>query len=264
MFERLIKTATDYIVIIFLVLCFLSHTFFNSEFKWSSLANTDGLTLLAIVLALFASISIKIPVIRKLIGAILLKLNFHHLDYSIELKVLAPETTTTSSEIFDIFMDSIISGNFSSNDFDMKYEDINKISFFHRAIAGNVEITKTAFTEQGLNFFSIKIDGVSAYRSIEKNARFLGNRFLEDLSNKRFILKNIFIRIVRKNTEYKIAHMGLLLSARKYDVQSSHTEIKSNMTTKIIIDSNNGVSMISTSRADFIESIEALKTVLMS
>ncbi|WP_438498116.1 hypothetical protein [Paenibacillus sp. IHBB 3054] len=263
MFERLVKSIMDYIVILFLLLCLFTHTVFNQDFKWGSLANTDGLTLVGIVLALLSSILVKFPLFRRLVGAILLKTNFHHLDYSIEVLAFAPIGTTTT-QIFDIFSESVISSGLTSNDYNIKYEDLNKITFYHRAIAGNIEISKTTIIEQGRDCYLIKIDSVSAYRSIENNIKFIGNCFLEDIMDQTFSLKNINVRISKKNSEYKVAQMGLLLSARKYKVQHSHIEIQSSRTTKITIDSNTGVSMISTSRGDFLNSIDALKTVLMS
>lgn len=253
----------DYIVILFLLLCFISHTFLNQDFSWTSLANTDGLTLIGIVLALLGSILIKFSLFRRLIGAILLKLNFHNLDYSIEILVLVPETTTVT-EIFDHFSDSAVTSDLSSNDYNIKYEDFNKIVFYHRALAGNVEICKTSVIEGGRHCFQIKLDGVSTYRLIERNIKFIGNCFLEDIMNKGFGLKTINTRLYRKNSEYKISQMGILLSARDYKIKHSHLEIQSSRTTKITIDSNNGVSMSSTSRGDFLNSIDALKTVLMS
>lgn len=263
MFERFIKSIMDFIVILFLILCLLTHTFFNQSFEWKTLANTDGLTLIGIVLALLSSILVKIPLFRKVVVAILLKLNIHHLDYRLEILTLAPETTTTE-QVFNIFSESVTSFNYSSNDFDIKYEDSNKIMVYHRGIKANIEISKTSIIEGGKDCFLIRLDHVSEYRSIERNMKFVGNCFLEDLMNQMYTLKNISIRVSKKNSEYKVADMGVLLSARKYKVHHSRTEIQADRTTKITIDSNTGISMISTSRGDFINSIDALKKVLMS
>lgn len=263
MFEKLIKSLMEYIVILFLILCFITHTFFNQDFSWNSLANTDGLTLVGIILALLSSILVKFPFFRRVMGAILLKLNYHNLDYSVDILTFAPEISNVV-EIFDLFSQSVVSSDLSSNDFNVKYEDENKVVFYHRALAGNVEICKTTIIEEGRNCFQIKLDGGTTYRSIERNMKFLGNVFLEDIMNKGYRLKSINTRVFKKNSEYKISQMGILLSVRKFKIKYSHLEIQSSRTTLITIDSNKGVSISSTSRGDFLNSIDTLKTVLMS
>ncbi|CAH0346748.1 hypothetical protein [Bacillus sp. CECT 9360] len=269
MYKKVIDGIGFYFALSFIILSFFAHTFFNDEFTWRGMLNTDGLTLLGLLGAFLSMIVLKIPLLRRLIVSVLLKTNFLQLDYHITVNFKAAANENVE-DLFLNFQEAIRSfQKFSSNDFSMNFSNHNKVKIFHRAIAGNVEIYKSSNDDEDedcedLTNWIIQIDGVSPYRVLERNINFLCNSYLELLSRRNVHSNKISITVSRRNSEYSLNNMGVLLSARKYNVNQAFVEITSNETTVITIDTNKGVAMTSRNKGDFLNSIEALKSVLIS
>jgi hypothetical protein len=266
--KKIIDNVFYVISILFLTFSFLSATFLNENFTYKSLLNTDGLTLIGIIFALATLILQKIPIFRRVIIFFLLRFNFLQLDYRFEISIIAPKNIKVDN-IFEYLQESVDSfDKFKSNKFKMNFSNYNKIQIFHRALAGNVEIDKTVdFTSEGdsnLHFWNISVDGVSAYRILERNINFMINTYLETMLKYNIKSEKISLLISQNNTEYDLEKIGVLLSARKYRLSQANLQIDCNQNTIITINSNYGITMTSQNKGDFSNSLEALKSILVS
>ncbi|KAB7663381.1 hypothetical protein [Bacillus sp. B1-b2] len=268
MVKKLIDNVFYVISILFLTFSFLSATFLNENFTYRSLLNTDGLTLLGIIFALVALIFQKIPIFRRAIIFVLLRLNFWQLDYRFEISLCAPKEIKVE-DLFKYFSESVENfDNFKSNKFKVNFTNKNKMKIFHRALAANVEFDKTidysSERDSNLNYWNISVDGVSSYRIVERNIIFMINTYLEKILKDKIISTKINLTISKNNTEFDLEKIGVLLSARKYKLNHSNIQIDCNENTIITINSNYGITMTSQNKGDFSNSLEALKSVLIS
>jgi len=268
MLNSIVNNTFYVISILFLTLSFLSATFFNVNFTYKSLLNTDGLTLIGILFALVTLILQKIPIFRRFIIFLLLKFNFLQLDYRFEVLLTAPKNFKVD-DFWMYFQESVINfQKFKSNDFKITFSNNNKIHSFHRAVGGNIEIEKTENFESDSNKdnnnWIFSIDGISPYRVLERNMNFVINTYLEMMSKEHIISEKISLTISKNNTEYDLEKIGVLLSARNYKLSQANIVIECNQDTIITLNSNFGVTMTSRNKGDFSNSLEALKSVLIS
>lgn len=251
----------------FLIVSIIAQIFYNDEFSWLSFANTDGLTILALFLALISLVALKIPVLRKIIIWIMLKLNFLQIDYRMSTTIEAPEDITLD-QLFEQFELSVIEYRLDSNSYNQNFRSNNTLRIFHRALASNIEIKRIENddydSESELSKWLLIIDGVSPFRIVERNITFMLNKYLDILSRKNIHSSKVSLTISKKNTEYKLVDMGILLSARNYEINNSYTEINASNSTVITIDNNVGITMTSRNKGDFANSIVALKNILIS
>ncbi|MEK4245298.1 hypothetical protein MKZ20_08135 [Psychrobacillus sp. FSL K6-2684] len=246
--------------ILFLVLSFLSATFFNEDFTFKSLLNTDGLTLIGIIFSLTTLILQKIPLFRRLIIFVLLRFNYLQLDYRLEVSVVTQKKYEVE-DIWGFFEESVINfEKYKTNDYKFSYTSNNKIHSFHRAVGGNVHIEKTTNN----NNWTISIDGTSSYRILERNINFVINTYLEIMSKEQITSDKISLIISKNNTEYDLEKIGVLLSSKNYKMSHTNIEIECNTDTLITINSNYGITMTSKNKGDFSNSLEALKSILIS
>ena len=268
MLKKIIDNVFYVISILFLAFSFFSATFFNENFTYKSLLNTDGLTLIGIIFALITLILQKIPIFRRGIIFFLLRFNFLQLDYRFDISISAPKDIKVEN-LFEYLQESVNGfDKFKSNEFNMHFSNKNKIKVFHRALAANVEIEKTMNyspeDDPNLSYWNISIYNVSSYRILERNINFMINTYLEQVAKHHIISRKISLLIFKKNTEYDLEQIGVLLTARKYKLSQANLQIDCNQNTIITINSDYGITMTSQNKGDFSNSLEALKSVLIS
>ena len=273
MYQKFIENVLYIISIIFLGGSIYAYIFVNDDFTWLSLFGTDGLTFFGLVIALVTMLAIKIPIIKKVMGWILLRLNYSQIDYRSEAIINMPAEKT----IEDIKRALTISLS-NSNLFKQNTQDTNQntdftYSIFHRGMAANIIIKKTVPPQsleqtnespESKNFWKIEINGGNVFHRMEKNIKFFVNNFLEQMFLEKSSLEKINLTISNENTEYNLSDKGILINPRKYKIRYSSVEITSSPNTTISINSTSGLSITSRNKGDFSNAMDALKNILIS
>ncbi|MEK5277355.1 hypothetical protein NSS82_03720 [Paenibacillus sp. FSL H7-0735] len=271
MYQRLINNILYVISISFLVGSIYAYVFVNDDFTWLSLFGTDGLTFFGLIIALITMVAMKIPIIKKLFGWMLLRFNFSQIDNRTEA-IVNISSDKNIENIKTILSASLTNCNlFKNNNFDVNQNTDLTYSIYHRGMAANIIIKKTApsiyrdFDEQiEDNVWKLEINGGNVFHRMEKNIKFFVNNFLEQLSLEHTKLEKINLTITNENTEYNLSDKGLLIDPKKYKIRYSSVEIASSPNTTISINSTSGLSITSTNKGDFSNAMDALKNILIS
>ncbi|MDF2065555.1 hypothetical protein [Bacillus sp. Cr_A10] len=273
MYPKFIEKILYIISMIFLGGSIYAYIFVNDDFTWISLFGTDGLTFFGLVIALVTMLAIKIPLIKRGIGWILLRLNYSQIDYRSEAIIILPAETN-----IDDIKRALTTSLSNSNLFKHNTKDINQNtdfthSIYHRGMAANIIIKKTVpsqILEQtdestpSNNFWKIEVNGGNVFHRMEKNIKFFVNNFLEQLSIENAILDKINLTISNENTEYNLSDKGILINPRKYKIRYSSVEITSSPNTTISINSTSGLSITSRNKGEFSNAMDALRNILIS
>jgi hypothetical protein len=273
MYQKFIESVLYIISIIFLTGSIYAYIFVNDDFTWLSLFGTDGLTFFGLLIALITMLAMKIPLIKRVIGWVLLRLNYSQIDYRSEAIINIP----SEKKIEDIKR-ALITALSHSNSFKQNTQDVNQntdhmYSIFHRGMAANIIIKKTVPPQSWedpnedtstRNFWKIEINGGNVYHRMEKNIKFFVHNFLEQLTIESASLDKINLTISNENTEYNLSDKGILINPRKYKIRYSSVEITSSPNTTISINSTSGLSITSRNKGDFSNAMDALKNILIS
>lgn len=273
MYKKFVENVLYIITIIFLVGSIYTYIFVNDSFSWTSLFGTDGLTFFGLLFALITTIAIKIPLIKRILSWILLRLNYSQIDYRTEAIIgLPPEKNLEN--IKEALISSLSKSTlFKQNTCDTNQNTEQVYSIFHRGMAANI-IIKKAVSPQNIDYsnenddpksyWKIEINGGNVYHRMEKNIKFFVNNFLEELSLATATLEKINLTISNENTEYNLNDKGILINPRKYKIRYSSVEITSSPSTTISINSTSGLSITSRNKGDFSNAMDALKNILIS
>lgn len=268
MYKNIIDSLSYWIAIIFLVISFFAHTFFNDEFSWKSLLNTDGLTLLGILITFLSLIALKIPAIKKCIRWILLKIHYSQYDYRISILVNDYNKSEDIESLLEKFEDTINTTNYiNSNEWNENFRNNIRIKMFHRGLASNVELGKTHIPNPNntstYNQWTIIIDGVSNFRKIDDNIKYVTNNLLETLNEDNVKLSKISLIINKNNSELELKNIWLAINKKNYHINHSSIEITSNDSSVISVDTNVGITLTATNKGHFQSSIEIIKDLLI-
>lgn len=271
MYQRLVNNILYFISIVFLVGSIYAYVFVNDDFTWLALFGTDGLTFYGLVMALITMVAMRFPLLKKLIGWMLLRFNFSQIDNRTEAIINLPSDKNIEN-IKTALSNSLMNCSlFKNNNFDVNQNTNLTYSIFHRGMAANIIIKKIApskyleYEEQiENNVWKLEINGGNVFHRMEKNIKFFNNNFLEQLSLEQIRLEKINLTITNENTEYNLSDKGLLIDPKKYKIRYSSVEIVSSPNTTISITSTSGLSITSTNRGDFSNAMDALKNILIS
>lgn len=269
MYKNIAQNILYWLSVAFLVISVFVYVDHVAKFKWTGLFGTDALTLYGELATLISMISIKIPLVRKFLAWLLLTVNYSQIDYKVSVMVSAGQEIRLDA-FKEVFTHTISScGLFTHNDFNEIRSTALNYKIYHRGLAGNLEIKMLHSDnldgeEESQNGWKIELDGVSTYRVVSKNVRFITNNYLDSLYRHHVLPSKLVLTISNRHTEYSLADKGILLSARKHRIADSRVTIAYNVDTSIIIDSATGLSMTSRSRADFTNAFESIKQILIS
>ncbi len=90
MYQRVVNNILYTISIVFLLGSIYAYIFVNDDFTFLSLFGTDGLTFFGLLIALITMVAMKIPLIKRFIGWILLRFNFSQIDNRTEAVINLP------------------------------------------------------------------------------------------------------------------------------------------------------------------------------
>lgn len=271
------KNSVDNILygfsIIFIIGSIYVNTFANKLFEWKMLFGTDGLTLLGLIFTLISMISMKVKFIRKWIAWLLLTLNISNMDYRVETILVCPASVTIT-ELVSLFKKSVSSsGLYKHDSYDTNRNSISIYKIYHRGMAANVliqkldnvdDLSENSFDHFEHNFWKVSIDGVSQFRIMEKNNKFLINNYLEALLKVSAIPTKLSLIVSNKSSEFNLADKGILLDTKKFSVKYSEINIASVNSTKIIIASDTGLSLSAENKGDFSNGLDIIKNIMIS
>lgn len=271
MYKRFVENFIYWLSALFLVGSIYIYVAKIAKFKWQGLFGTDALTLYGEVVALLLMLVNKIPIIKRVIAWALLMLNFWQIDYEVTVIMIAPDNFAIAKlrECFDKAVESC--GLYKHHDYKVNRDTKVSYEIFHRAMAANVILRKIPVDqdawdsdEQELTQWKVEVNGVSTYRILSKNVKFIINNFLESAYREHVSVKKLFLSISNKHTEYSLADKGILINPRKYRISNSQVSIDYNKTTAIIIDSNKGLQLTSLDRGDFANAFGSIKQILIN
>lgn len=271
MYQRLVNNVLYVVSIIFLIGSIYAYIFKNDNFNWFSLFGTDGLTFFGLIIALISMLAMKIPLVKRIFGWVLLRFNFSQIDNITEAVINFPPDKSIDNIKKSLFDSLATCTLFKNNKFDVNQSTNLTYSIFHRGMAANIIIKKIASPhhydceeEPNNNTWKLEINGGNVFHRMEKNIKFFTNNFLDFLTTEQMQLEKINLTITNENTEYNLNDKGILIDRKKYNIRYSNVEITSSPNTTISINSTSGLSITSTSKGDFINAMDALKNILIS
>lgn len=253
----------------FLILAFLGQTFWNSNFKWSNLLNTDGLTLLGIVVTFIVNLAPKVKSIRKLFYFIFLKLNILNIDYEIRCQIKT-DTSVDLKTIIRNFHECIKTSNlYLDTKYDLNWDNKASYKIYHRAMASNITIKNVTEAFQGFSndereIWEIQIDSVNKFGNLEKNIKFLINTFIEKLQEyKNSSIDKIQLVLNSNSSEFDISNKFELVDNKKYEKVSATATIRISDKSNIQITNLRGLTLSSASKGDFVNGFDVIKSILI-
>ncbi|MBX9179712.1 hypothetical protein HCG68_01895 [Paeniclostridium sordellii] len=246
-----------YATILYLGISFYYATFGNTEFTVKSLLNTDGLTLLGIIITFTYTIMSKSEYIRYRINS--LRVNGKVFDYKITL-MFDYKQEIDLENIKEAF-DNVLSNYKKIKILNIEATNTNKsfTKYYYRDIFSNINF----YLDRENNNLYIDLYGGITYKSITELVKFLVLDLLDENNfTKKLFFNRVELRLDSRNSEFKISNLILNDNIEKYKIMESYINIEVDENTDLKID-NGVIHMNSINKNSFFKSYEKIKSIII-
>lgn len=274
MLKRVQKIMTFIFTVIFLIiaiynnelfkLLFIEHSF---DFKIiKPLLNTDGLSLIALILSIVYIFLSQSYFFRKILNFIILKFSIANINYTLDITLKI--NAENELQIFEETLNEVISKNKKYKDTSSKIlvSSKNKIQIFYKGLASIIDIQFTSFfedeDEENIKKCKISLSGTTNFRTIEENIRCILHSYLEKLPKDTEINK-ISFTISKKDSELSIANKISLSDLNNFKVLSSSVHLETTNGSNITF-GDKGLSLTVRSIGEFVNAFEDFKYILIN
>lgn len=222
-----------------------------------SLLNTDGLTLLGIIITFIYTILSKSDYIRYKINSFII--NSKVFDYKVTL-MFEYDQNIELANIKKIF-DSTLLNDRKIEKLNIEPLDTKKsiAKYYYRDIFSNV----TFSIDRDYKTLHIDLYGGITYKSITELVKFLILDLLgDDIFTKKIFFKRAELRLDARNSELKMSNLILNENIEKYKIMQSNINIEVDKNTDLKIE-NGVIYMNSINKSSFFKSYDKIKSIII-